>query len=137
MSPHDRNDWKASRYGALSFNNISREVHYYHYNVHVNFTGSHASAVFANLISGALARLYDPSVTITTVLHPLPVTAKELTTASSFDGFPVVVMILLAFSFIPAAFVLFVVRERETKAKHLQVSRHATQLTLQPPQDMC
>jgi hypothetical protein len=33
----------------------------------------------------------------------------------------VVVMIMLAFAFIPAAFALFVVRERETKAKHLQV----------------
>lgn len=30
-------------------------------------------------------------------------------------------MIMLAFAFVPAAFALFVVRERETKAKHLQV----------------
>lgn len=33
----------------------------------------------------------------------------------------VVVMIMLSFAFVPAAFALFVVRERETKAKHLQV----------------
>lgn len=49
------------------------------------------------------------------------VTANEVSTASSFDGFPVVVMIMLSFAFVPAAFALFVVRERETKAKHLQV----------------
>jgi ATP-binding cassette subfamily A (ABC1) protein 3 len=49
------------------------------------------------------------------------VTANEVNTASSFDGFPVVVMIMLSFAFVPAAFALFVVRERETKAKHLQV----------------
>lgn len=31
-------------------------------------------------------------------------------------------MIMLSFAFVPAAFALFVVRERETKAKHLQAS---------------
>lgn len=116
-----RNKWKATRYGAFSFANISRNVDKYHYNVHANFTGVHAGPIFANMLSGAIARLYNPSASIQTVVNPLPVTENELLTASSFDGFPVVVMIMLAFAFIPAAFVLFVVRERETKAKHLQI----------------
>jgi ABC-type multidrug transport system fused ATPase/permease subunit len=72
-------------------------------------------------VNDAILKSYQPGASITATVTPLKVTAHEVNTASSFDGFPVVVMIMLAFAFVPAAFALFVVRERETKAKHLQV----------------
>lgn len=40
---------------------------------------------------------------------------------SGFDSFNVSFFILIAFSFIPAAWAAFIVREKETKCKHQQV----------------
>ena len=116
-----RTAYAASRYGAFSFGLVTDGVEY-RYNAHVNYTGAHASAIFQNIMNDAILRSIDPTQSITAVVKPLAVTKHEISTASSFNGFPVVIMIMLAFAFIPAAFALFVVRERETKAKHLQVS---------------
>ena len=115
-----RGDWKASRYGALSFA-VVNDAQEYNYNVHANYTGAHASAVFTNLVNGAILQQFAPGASIRTTVKPLGVTRNEVATASSFDGFTIVIMIMLSFAFIPAAFALFVVRERETKAKHLQL----------------
>ena len=116
-----RTSWQASRYGAVTFNNVSKAGHIFEYNIHNNYSGAHSSAIFLNLINDAILQLYLPSGSITTVINPLAVTQSEYSTATSFSGFPVVVMLMLAFAFIPAAFAVFVVRERETKAKHLQI----------------
>jgi ATP-binding cassette, subfamily A (ABC1), member 3 len=123
-----RAQWRASRYGAVSFAALPpvgadaiAEPPEFVYNVHANYSGAHAGAIFQNLVNEAILKRYAPGASITASVTPLRVTALEVDTASSFDGFPVVVMIMLAFAFVPAAFALFVVRERETKAKHLQV----------------
>jgi ABC-type multidrug transport system ATPase subunit len=115
-----RRDWKASRYGALTFAVVD-DLEEFNYNVHANYTGAHSSAIFANLINDALLQQYAPGSSIKTTIKPLGVTRNEISTAASFDGFTIVIMMMLAFAFIPAAFALFVVRERETKAKHLQL----------------
>lgn len=70
----------------------------------------------------AIIRQYDPSVSITTTLRQLPVTKHMYKQAGGFDSFYVCIMILLAMPFISSSFMLFIVREREQKAKHLQVS---------------
>lgn len=158
-----RTQWKASRYGAFSFAVADGSGGEFVFNVHANFSGAHAGPIFQNLVNDAILKSFQPGASITTTVTPLLVTANEVSTASSFDGFPgawlalpcsallsrvcvmpcqavlasldnqnthartrththaVVVMIMLAFAFVPAAFALFVVRERETKAKHLQV----------------
>jgi len=115
-----RVDWKASRYGALTFA-VVNDTQEFNYNVHANYTGAHASAIFTNLVNGAILQQFAPGASIRTTVKPLGVTRNEVATASSFDGFTIVIMIMLSFAFIPAAFALFVVRERETKAKHLQL----------------
>ncbi|EWM19989.1 abc transporter [Nannochloropsis gaditana] len=115
-----RRDWKASRYGALTFAVVD-DLEEFNYNVHANYTGAHSSAIFANLINDALLQQYAPGSSIKTTIKPLGVTRNEISTAASFDGFTIVIMMMLAFAFIPAAFAVFVVRERETKAKHLQL----------------
>ena len=116
-----RGDWKASRYGAVSFGLVDATEEFV-YNVHANYTGAHASAIFMNQVNDAILKQYGvPGASIRTKLTPLGVTRHEVATASSYDGFTIVIMIMLSFSFIPAAFALFVVRERETKAKHLQL----------------
>jgi ABC-type multidrug transport system ATPase subunit len=114
-----RGDWKASRYGAMTFAVVDTQE--FNYNVHANFTGAHASAIFTNLVNEGILRQFAPGASIRTTVKPLGVTQNEVATASSFDGFNIVIMIMLSFAFIPAAFALFVVRERETKAKHLQL----------------
>jgi ATP-binding cassette, subfamily A (ABC1), member 3 len=124
MSKHlleTRNKYKASRYGAASWLLVNKTGGQFGYAVHANYTGVHAAPVFANMINSAILRLYDPSASISTTLRQLPITANEKRQATGFDSFYVCVMILLATPFIPAAFALFIVRERELKAKHQQV----------------
>lgn len=40
---------------------------------------------------------------------------------SNIDSFFTTIFVLLAFSFVPAAWIAYVVREKETKCKHQQV----------------
>lgn len=42
---------------------------------------------------------------------------------SGFDSFNVSFFILIAFSFVPAAWMAYIVREKETKCKHQQVQQ--------------
>lgn len=42
--------------------------------------------------------------------------------AAGFDSLTATLFILIAFSFVPAAWITYVVREKETKCKHQQVN---------------
>jgi len=115
-----RNDWQASRYGAYSFNQLNLSAGEIYVNIHYNYTGVHATAIYARLINSAIAAAYDEDVSITAYIEQMPITKYMVTTSQSFDAFPVIMMITMGFSFLPAAFIVFVVREKETKAKHIQ-----------------
>lgn len=49
-------------------------------------------------------------------------TKKQARVSSGLDAFNVSIFVLIAFSFVPAAWISFIVREKETKCKHQQVS---------------
>lgn len=83
-----RNQWKASRYGAFSFAVVNGGGGDFVYNVHANYSGAHAGPIFQNLVNDAILKSYLPGGSITTTVTPLAVTANEVSTASSFDGFP-------------------------------------------------
>ncbi|XP_058480898.1 phospholipid-transporting ATPase ABCA1-like isoform X2 [Solea solea] len=72
-----------------------------------------------NLPAGKNPRQFGISVSN----HPLNLTREQLSfmaLASSFTDVVVSICVIFAMSFIPASFVLFLIQERVTKAKHLQ-----------------
>ncbi|KAF1431869.1 ATP-binding cassette sub-family A member 1, partial [Spheniscus magellanicus] len=94
-----------------------------------NNKGWHAMVSFLNVASNGLLRAQLPAGTdpalygITATNHPLNLTKEQLSEAAlmatSVDVL-VSICVIFAMSFIPASFVLFLIEERVSKAKHLQ-----------------
>ena len=90
------------------------------YTLLYNGTSKHASPIFANLMSNAIQ---GPGGSITTRNHPLPQTASSQALIDNLSSLQAVLFILIAFSFVPAGIVVFVVREKEShhNSKHQQM----------------
>ncbi|NWU92033.1 ABCA4 protein, partial [Upupa epops] len=94
-----------------------------------NNKGWHAAVSFLNVANNAILRAnlrtgQDPEeYGITAVNHPLNLTKEQLSEVTvlttSVDAV-VAICVIFAMSFIPASFVLYLIQERVTKAKHLQ-----------------
>ncbi|KAI4890960.1 hypothetical protein NFI96_031544, partial [Prochilodus magdalenae] len=90
--------------------------------------GWHAIASFLNIATNAILRGNLPAgqqpklYGISTFNHPLNLTKQQLSImlASSSTDMVVSICVIFAMSFIPASFVLFLIQERVSKAKHLQ-----------------
>ncbi|XP_033006988.1 retinal-specific phospholipid-transporting ATPase ABCA4 [Lacerta agilis] len=101
------------------------------YNIKVWFNnkGWHAVVSFLNIANNAILRANlqtgkDPEeYGITAINHPLNLTKEQLSEVTvlttSVDAV-VAICVIFAMSFIPASFVLYLIQERMTKAKHLQ-----------------
>ncbi|XP_076838313.1 retinal-specific phospholipid-transporting ATPase ABCA4 [Brachyhypopomus gauderio] len=101
------------------------------YNVKVWFNnkGWHAMVAFMNIANNAILRANLPRSAnpseygITALNHPLNLTKEQLSEVTvlttSVDAV-VAICVIFAMSFIPASFVLYLIQERVTKAKHLQ-----------------
>ena len=87
-----------------------------------NSTAPHATPVFINLVNDALLRWTsgDASSSITVRSSPFPFTNYQKHQISAAISFTAVLFVIIAFSFIPASFAVFVVKEREINAKHQQ-----------------
>ncbi|XP_055359678.1 retinal-specific phospholipid-transporting ATPase ABCA4-like isoform X2 [Betta splendens] len=95
-----------------------------------NNKGWHAAVAFMNVAHNAVLRAAlpwnaDPAhYGITAVNHPLNLTKEQLSEVTvlttSVDAV-VAICVIFAMSFIPASFVLYLIQERVTKAKHLQL----------------
>lgn len=68
-----RGQWRASRYGALSFAVADGAAQDFAYQVHANYSGAHAAAVFQNLANAAILRSYLPGGSIRATVTPLKV----------------------------------------------------------------
>ncbi|NXU74146.1 ABCA4 protein, partial [Oreotrochilus melanogaster] len=94
-----------------------------------NNKGWHAMVSFLNVANNAILRasLHGGQAAeeygITAVNHPLNLTKEQLSEVTvltaSVDAV-VAICVIFAMSFIPASFVLYLIQERVTKAKHLQ-----------------
>ncbi|XP_036935188.1 retinal-specific phospholipid-transporting ATPase ABCA4a isoform X3 [Acanthopagrus latus] len=94
-----------------------------------NNKGWHAMVSFMNVANNAILRANLPKGAnlheygITAINHPLNLTKEQLSEitvlTTSLDAV-VAICVIFAMSFVPASFVLYLIQERVTQAKHLQ-----------------
>ncbi|XP_034470227.1 retinal-specific phospholipid-transporting ATPase ABCA4-like isoform X1 [Hippoglossus hippoglossus] len=120
-------------YSGLALREIGPFLRYMEseFNVKVwyNNKGWHAMVTFMNVANNAILRAFLPPTAdpvkfgITAINHPLNLTKEQLSEVTvlttSVDAV-VAICVIFAMSFIPASFVLYLIQERVTKAKHLQ-----------------
>ncbi|KAL3055488.1 hypothetical protein OYC64_018206 [Pagothenia borchgrevinki] len=123
----------AGHYSRRALREIGPFLHYMEseFNVKVwyNNKGWHAMVAFMNVANNAILRAFLPPSSrpvefgITAINHPLNLTKEQLSEVTvlntSVDAV-VAICVIFAMSFIPASFVLYLIQERVTKAKHLQ-----------------
>ncbi len=121
---------RQSQYGGFAIANfysgtgdgaVSPEIDY---TILQNTTASHSVATFQNYMSNLLSFQFNPTApTIYVTNYPLPNTARVASQLQSTSGFTAVIFLMIAYSFIPASIVQFVVREKENNrnAKHQQI----------------
>ncbi|XP_018414710.1 PREDICTED: retinal-specific ATP-binding cassette transporter [Nanorana parkeri] len=94
-----------------------------------NNKGWHAVVIYINVANNAILRANlgedkDPEeYGITTINHPLNLTKdqlSEVTVLTTSVDVVVAICVIFAMSFIPASFVLYLIQERVSNAKHLQ-----------------
>jgi len=114
----------SSRYGAVTFATLDHQadpLDPFAYNILVNASAVHAAPIYMNLVhEAALKVITNGTGYIKTSTHPLPLTLSQKKAVQAVDAFSAAIQIMVAFCFIPAAYAIFVVREREVKAKHQQ-----------------
>jgi ABC-type multidrug transport system ATPase subunit len=88
-----------------------------------NSTAYHAVPTIVNTINSGLFNWLSGGVnsSITTAVAPLPFTKRQGIVINSILSWITVLFIVIAFSFIPAPYAMFIVKEREVNAKHLQL----------------
>ncbi|XP_073427516.1 retinal-specific phospholipid-transporting ATPase ABCA4 [Dendrobates tinctorius] len=116
---------------------VSRELQFFIKNmesennvkVWFNNKGWHAMVIFINVANNAILRANlgedkDPEeYGITAINHPLNLTKdqlSEVTVLTTSVDVVVAICVIFAMSFIPASFVLYLIQERVSSAKHLQ-----------------
>ncbi|KAG8436753.1 hypothetical protein GDO86_007731 [Hymenochirus boettgeri] len=123
--------------GGTTTKAVSRELQMFlqdletEHNIKVWFNnkGWHAMVIFINVANNAILRANldedkDPEeFGITTMNHPLNLTKdqlSEVTVLTTSVDVVVAICVIFAMSFIPASFVLYLIKERVSNAKHLQ-----------------
>ncbi|KUF88199.1 ABC transporter A family member 1 [Phytophthora nicotianae] len=100
------------------------------YNLFVNTSAPHSSAVFKAVMDQAAYRFFasdsgasDSSVNLKVSSHPLPVTAVTKAFFGSALAFVACMFTCIAFTFLPASIVVFLVKEKQSEhnSKHQQL----------------
>eukprot|EP01061_Rhynchopus_euleeides_P015536 TRINITY_DN264_c0_g1_i10.p1 TRINITY_DN264_c0_g1~~TRINITY_DN264_c0_g1_i10.p1 ORF type:complete len:1990 (+),score=845.48 TRINITY_DN264_c0_g1_i10:125-5971(+) len=104
---------------------IKRQVAFSYDNSHpvvfANATYIHSFATGVNSLDQARLRVLKPDAKLQAHNHPLPFSDYEKDVIDSVMIVITGIFIMIPFTFIPSNFVSFVVKERECKAKHVQV----------------
>ena len=85
-----------------------------------NATYAHGWPAGSNLLHNAMLRVSGKNYTITTDNHPMPMSRYEQNIIDSFMIVLTSLFIMIPFTFIPSNFISFIVKERSSKAKHIQ-----------------
>uniref|UniRef100_A0A8C9F1S3 ATP-binding cassette sub-family A member 2 n=1 Tax=Pavo cristatus TaxID=9049 RepID=A0A8C9F1S3_PAVCR len=137
--------FRLHRYGALTFGNVQKSIPASFgarapamvrkiavrrtAQVFYNNKGYHSMPTYLNALNNAILRANLPkskgnpaAYGITVTNHPMNKTSASLSLDYLLQGTDVVIaiFIIVAMSFVPASFVVFLVAEKATKAKHLQ-----------------
>ncbi|KAJ8577610.1 hypothetical protein ON010_g1598 [Phytophthora cinnamomi] len=100
------------------------------YNVLANGSSTHAAPTYKHMIDSAINRFLlskagksSSNVTLRVFSHPLPLSFKTRSIFSAYLSFPAVVFIVIAFTFIPASMMPYIVKEKdlEQNAKYQQI----------------
>jgi len=112
-----------SQYGGFAiFNYYNGGMPQIEYTVVHNTTGIHTLPTFQNFMANMLSfRNGGPAIYVSN--YPFPNTARLASSLESVSAFTAVLFLMIAYSFIPASIVQFVVREKENNrnAKHQQM----------------
>lgn len=123
LSNH-KDDNKAMQVGAVTYistNYSDSHISSVKYAVHSNFTAVHGAPLTNALVGQGVVQSINPSAALKFNIHPFPLTGRETAVYDSFNANLIATFILLAIPFIPAGWITYVVREREVKAKHVQL----------------
>ncbi|MEQ2307168.1 Retinal-specific ATP-binding cassette transporter, partial [Ameca splendens] len=121
------------QYSKQTLNGIGKFLRYMetqnNVKVWYNNKGWHAMVSFMNVANNAILRANLPKGAdldeygITVINHPLNLTKEqlsEITVLTTSVDAVVAICVIFAMSFVPASFVLYLIQERVTQAKHLQ-----------------
>jgi ATP-binding cassette subfamily A (ABC1) protein 3 len=126
-----------NRYGAIYVNgpSLSGSVPLVdeHYTIFVNTTGTHSLPVYFSMLSNArfqqmrttLGLTSAKTPFITAANHQLPSTKNQKVLLDSISS----LVIGIAFAFVPASVVGWIVKERQSKVKHLQIISGVTTMS--------
>lgn len=128
------------RYGAVSFGDNFRNfpdnirsgiIKKHNAKAWFNTKGYHAAPTFLNVLTNVILRnkaaakgLNASQFGIITANHPMNYTKEQLSEQSLYNRIVdvlVAICVVFALSFVPASFVVYLVTERECKAKHLHL----------------
>ena len=93
------------------------------YTMFFNTTAPLAPYIAVNAMNNAILKLIsrNSNASIKLTLNPLLPTKGVKSVEDTIDGFIIVMLLALAFSFIPSSLILFIIKERENNAKHQQI----------------
>lgn len=93
------------------------------YTMFFNTTAPFAPYIAVNAMNNAIFKLLskNSNASIKMTLNPLLPTKGVKSIEDTIDGFIVVMLLALGFSFIPSSMILFIIKERENNAKHQQI----------------
>jgi len=117
----DQRMQKPYRMGSFYFYKADDAKHQYEVVVFHNQTAYQSSPTYFALVSQAIIRSFNPSVTIEVINHPLPITYGVKTVNGGNTGFISSVVFALGFAFIPVGIISYIVLEREMSIKHQQL----------------
>jgi hypothetical protein len=95
----------------------------YPYTIFTNRTARLGMPMFWNVFAQGRYRENsgDYNATIKMKVAQYPLTSGETKIYDAFSGLTTAIIVAIAFSFVPAAYIVFIVKEKEVNSKHLQL----------------
>ena len=114
-----QHDYEAMIVGTISLTNTQDKA--VEFTISTNYTAVYGVPVYQQIIADATVRSLNNLASLSTNYYPLPDTKRQEDLFNNFNVDLVVTFITLALPFVPAAFITYVVREKEVKSKQQQM----------------